>query len=90
MSYTLQKQRESEDIIPEDSDSVPPGRDVIFTFANLLDSGPANSFTLKKKGWEPPDLQGDGRDSEDSDPLDNSDFNNNNNDNEVDDHLWHW
>ena len=82
-SHTLQKQRQLEDTISEDSDSVPLGRDIIFIFANLSDSGLANSFTLKKKGWESPALQGDYKNSEDSNLLDSGNFN----DDEVDDYL---
>ena len=93
LSYTPQKWRQPEDTISEDSDSVPPGRDVTFTFINLPDPGPSNPFTLKEKEQRLLALQGDGRDSEDSNPLDNSNpdgsnFNDdNNNDDEVNDHL---
>ena len=93
LSYTLRKWRQLEDTIPEDSDSVPPGRDITFTFTNLPDPGPSNPFTLKRKKWGLLALQGDGRDSEDGDPLDDgnpdgSNFNNDNNDNnKVNNHL---
>ena len=83
LSHTLQKQRQLEDTISEDSDSVSLGRDIIFIFANLSDSSPANSFTLKKKGREFPALQEDGEDSEDSNLLDSGNFN----DNKVNDYL---
>ena len=62
-------------------------------FVNLLDSSPANLFTLKGKDWESPALQGDSGDDRDRDPLDSgnldsSNFNNNdNNDNKVNNYL---
>ena len=94
LSHTLQKQRQPENTISEDSDSVPLGRDVTFTFTNLPDSGSANLFTSKGKSWEPPALQEDSRDSRDRDSLDggnpdsgNFNDNNNNNNNEVNNYL---
>ena len=93
LSYTPQKQRQPENIIPKDSDSIPLGRDIIFTFANLPDSGPANPFTLKEKSQKSPALQEDGRngrddDLPDSDDPDSDNFNDDDNDNDkVDDHL---
>ena len=73
----------------EDSDPVSLGRDVTFTFGNLPDTGLSNSFTPKEKGQKSTALQGDGRNSRDSDLPDNgdpddSDFNNNN---KVNDYL---
>ena len=63
-------------------------------FFNLPDPDPANLFTLKKKGREPPALQEDSRDSRDGDLLDSGDpdsnnFNDNddNDNNKVDNHL---
>ena len=93
LSHTPWKRRQPEDTIPEDSDPVSSGRDVIFTFVNLPDPGSSNSFTLKGKEWGPPALQGDSRDSGDGDSLDNGnpdsgDFNDNDDDNdEVNNHL---
>ena len=93
LSHTSQKQRQLEDTIPKDSDSVSPGRDVTFTFGNLPDPGPANPFTLKEEGWKPPAPQGDGEDGGDGDlpnggNPDGGNFNDNNNDdNEVNNHL---
>ena len=54
LSYTPQKWRQPEDTISKNSDSISLGEDVIFIFANLPDSGPANPFTLKRKSQEPP------------------------------------
>ena len=93
LSHTPQKQRQPEDTISKDSDPVPPGGDITFTFANLPDPGPSNPFTPKEKDWSLPAPQGDGEDGEDSNPPDNndpdgSDFNDDNDDdNKVDDHL---
>ena len=93
LSHTLQKQRQPEDTIPEDSDPVPSDRDVTFTFTNLPDPGSSNPFTLKGKERRPLALQGDGENGGDSNPPDygdpdGSDFNNDNNDDDkVDDHL---
>ena len=93
LSHTPQKWRQPEDTISEDSDSVPLGRDVTFTFTSLPDPGSSNPFTLKGKYQGLPALQGDGRDSGDGDPPDNgnpdsSDFNNDNDNNdEVNNYL---
>ena len=93
LSHTSQKRRQPEDTIPEDSDPVPPGRDVTFTFTNLPDPSPSNPFTLKEKEWGPPAPRGDSGDSGDSDSPDNgdpdgSDFNDDDNDDDkVNDHL---
>ena len=93
LSHTPQKQRQPEDTIPEDSDSVPLGRDVTFTFTNLPDPGLSNLFTPKEKEQRLPAPQGDGENSGDGNSpndgnLDSGDFNDDDNDdNEVDDHL---
>ena len=87
LSHTPWKQRQSEDTISEDSDPVPLGRDITFTFTNLPDPGPSNPFTTKGKDRSLPAPQGDGEDGEDSNPLDNndpdgSDFNDDDDDND--------
>ena len=93
LSHTPQKWRQLEDTISEDSDPVPLGGDVTFTFANLPDPSLSNSFTPKGKEWGLPAPQGDDGDSRDGDPLDGgnsdgSDFNDDDdNNNEVDNHL---
>ena len=89
LSYTLWKQRQPEDTIPEDSDPVPLGRDIIFTFTNLPDPGLFNLFTPKRKEQRPPVLQENSENSRDSDPPDNSnpDSSNFNNDDDDDDEV---
>ena len=89
LSHTLWKQRQPEDTISEDSDPVPLGRDITFTFTNLPDPSLSNLFTPKGKEQRPPVLQEDSENSGDSDPPDdgNPDSGNFNNDDDNDDKV---